>query len=285
MPELPEVETISRDLNKRLQKKRISQVKILSPKIVSPAGDKFIGILKGVGVKNISRRGKLIIFDLSDNHCLHIHMKMTGQLVLREKNKIVFGGHPITGVKTLPNKYTHLIITFTNGDILYFNDLRRFGYAKLLSKNESDKIIESYGVEPLSKKFSTDQFDDLLKRRPNAMIKAALMDQGFIAGVGNIYADEACFGANIRPGRRIKSLSKKDRHRLWRALRQVLILSIKHKGTTFNTYVDSNGEAGSFSRYLKVYGRGGKPCKRCGIILKKTRIGGRGTVFCPACQK
>jgi formamidopyrimidine-DNA glycosylase len=210
---------------------------------------------------------------------------MTGQLVLRHRRQLIFGGHPIVGVTTVPNKYTHVEFRFTNGDVLYFNDLRQFGYIKLVSSAEAARVAAAYGMEPLAAGFTSRKFAELVATRPRAKVKAALLDQALIAGVGNIYADEACFRARVRPSRRVHTLLPAERRALWRALRDVLALSLKHRGTSFNTYVDSDGQTGGFWRYRQVYGRGGEPCRRCGGILKKTTVAGRGTVYCQRCQR
>lgn len=284
MPELPEVETIRRDLSVKLRGARIREVEVRLAKITSPKGGAFAKKLRAARIIEVKRRAKLLAFIL-DRGVLLIHLKMTGQLVLRHHKQIIFGGHTIVGAHELPNKYTHVIFYFTNGDTLYFNDLRQFGYLKLVASDQAQKILDEYGLEPLSRDFTMGKFVEILKQRKNGRIKSVLMDQSLFAGLGNIYADESCFLARLRPGRRVLSLNKKESQALWLAIKKVLTFSVKHRGTSFNTYVDSHGQAGNFVKYLKVYGRGGKPCKVCGIIIKKTVMAGRGTVFCPACQK
>jgi len=355
MPELPEVETIRRDLDAKLRGARIRNVEVRLAKIVFPHGSAFARALRGVVIRGIRRRGKLLVFDMErypsqrhlprrQVHSSHkiktvqfygigrlvmlIHLKMTGQLVLRHHKQIIFGGHTIVGAHELPNKYTHVIFYFTplenasrlaagsggsirvpletqsltgrarrsmsrassltgvtNGDTLYFNDLRQFGYLKLVTSEQAQKILDEYGLEPLSRDFTLEKFAEILKKRKSGKLKSVLMDQSLFAGIGNIYADESCFLARVRLGRRAASLKGKELRTLWRSIKSVLKLSIKHRGTSFNTYVDSQGQAGNFVKYLKVYGRGNKPCKVCGTILKKTVLAGRGTVFCPTCQK
>jgi formamidopyrimidine-DNA glycosylase len=284
MPELPEVETVRRDL-KVLVGKKIKQVEVRLKKFTTPAPKKFTKILSGSIVDKIDRRGKLLIFHLHNNLRLHIHLKMTGQLVLQHKKKLVFGGHPIVNVSELPNKYTHVIFNFADGDILYFNDLRQFGYAKLLSKKESEEIISlNYGVEPLDKEFTPSYFGSVLKRRSKTTIKAFLFDQKLIAGLGNIYVDESCFRAGVRPDRLVNTLTTNEIEKLYKSIKQVLALAVKHRGTTFNNYVSVDGRAGKFWKYCKVYGRAGEPCKKCGIIIRKIKVAQRGTSYCPKCQ-
>lgn len=312
MPELPEVETIRCDLDAKLRGARIAKIEVRLAKIVSPRGSAFARALRGAVIRDVHRRGKLLVFNMerrsSQRHLfwqsvpyshktktvqfyrigqlvMLIHLKMTGQLVLCHHKQIIFGGHTIVGAHELPNKYTHVIFYFTNGDTLYFNDLRQFGYLKLVTPTEGQKILDEYGLEPLSRDFTLPKFTEILKKRKNGRLKNVLMDQTIFAGIGNIYADESCFMARLRPSCRVSSLSEKEQRALWLAIKSVLKLAIKHRGTSFNTYVDSQGQAGNFVKYLKVYGRGGKPCKVCGTILKKIVLAGRGTVYCSRCQR
>lgn len=286
MPELPEVETVRRDLAARITGSTIREVEVRLPKIVSPKT--FARELRGARVLSVRRRAKLLSIDVqakSKALSILIHLKMTGQLVLRHKHDIYFGGHPILGVRSLPNKYTHVIFFFRGGDVLYFNDLRQFGYLKLVPTVEAEAILSAYGVEPLAPQFSLDYFEGLLAKRKGANIKAVLLNQQYIAGLGNIYVDESLFRARVRPTRRAGSLKPVERKALWKAIRQVIGLSVKHRGTSFNTYVDSDGRAGKFWRYLKVYGRGKEPCKVCGTDIVRIVVAGRGTHYCPSCQK
>ena len=283
MPELPEVETIRRDLDAKLRGARVRQVEVRLAKITSPKGREFAKKLRGARIREVKRRAKLLALVLNKGIIL-IHLKMTGQLVLRHHQQIIFGGHTIVGAHELPNKYTHVIFYFTNGDELYFNDLRQFGYLKLMTSAAAQKILDEYGLEPLSRDFTLEKFAEILKKRRSGKLKSVLMDQSLFAGIGNIYADESCFLARVRPARRAPSLNRKELRALWLAIKSVLKLSIKHRGTSFNTYVDSQGQAGNFVKYLKVYGRGGEPCKVCGTILKRTVLAGRGSVYCPKCQ-
>jgi len=188
------------------------------------------------------------------------------------------------GADGLPNKHTHLIFSFANGAKLFFNDLRKFGYAKIVGEKELEKIKGEYGIEPLTKDFTLKAFKEALGVR-NAPIKAILLNQGLIAGIGNIYADEALFEARIRPSRRAGSLSDKETEALFKAVNNIIKKAIKYRGTTFSNYVDASGRKGNFTKLLKVYHREGKKCKRCGGVIKKARIAGRGTRFCEKCQK
>ena len=230
--------------------------------------------------------GKMLILSWSGDRYLLIHLKMTGQLVLRQPRKgLVVGGHPIKNVETVPNKFTHVEIVFGSGLVLYFNDVRKFGWLKLVDADGLAKATAPYGPEPLDKLFSQSHWLELLKKKRNLSIKKALLDQSLVAGLGNIYVDEACFYTGIRPTRRISSLSRQQRLDLFRNVQKVLRLSIRQGGTSFNTYRQAHGGKGNFYKFLKVYGRVGQPCRSCGTLIKKIRHAGRGTQFCPHCQK
>ena len=293
MPELPEVETIKNDLKKRILGKKITGVEVRGGKVVGNKPADFTKILKGNSFHAIDRIGKLLIFELADRkNFLLIHLKMTGQLIYCNKGEVVAGGHEtggegdkIPGVgEALPNKYTHLIFSFANGAKLFFNDLRKFGYAKIVGEKELEKIKGEYGIEPLTKDFTLKAFKEALGVR-NAPIKAILLNQGLIAGIGNIYADEALFEARIRPSRRAGSLSDKETEALFKAVNNIIKKAIKYRGTTFSNYVDASGRKGNFTKLLKVYHREGEKCRRCGAVIKKAKVAGRGTRFCEKCQK
>lgn len=284
MPELPEVETIARDLNHELRNKTIIAVKSSDKKVFQLSKADLKNIL-GRKIKSVSRRAKMIIFDLNGFNLL-VHLKMTGQLVYRSKNEIIAGGHPIQNEgKGLPNKFTRVIINFNDKSVLYFNDVRRFGWIKLAATNEYLKLSETLGKEPLSPDFTFAYFKQSLSHKRNTTIKQGLLDQKYISGIGNIYADEVLFAARIKPTRRVKTLKPAEIKKLWLAMPKILKCAIKHRGTSFNDYVDAKGEAGNFIKYLKVYGRAGEKCKACGGVIKKIKLGGRGTHWCDPCQK
>lgn len=286
MPELPEVETIRRDLEKKLVGQTIRKVEVLLFNRVSPKD--LAKRLVGFRVMKVSRRAKLLALE-GKTEFLLFHLKMTGQMVLRHKKQVVFGGHPIAGLTDLPNKYTRAIFYFKSGsaggDTLYFNDLRKFGYIKLVSKREAEEIFSKYGPEPLEKDFTLKRFSEILKTRKTSRLKPFLLDQTKIGGLGNIYVDEACFMSGIRPMRQVGSLSVSEKEKLWKAVRVVLAKSVKHRGTSFNSYVDSDGQTGGFWKYLYVYGKKGELCRRCKSPIVYVKIAGRGTHYCPNCQK
>lgn len=270
MPELPEVETLRRELV-IIVGKRIKSATIFSRQ------------LKNKKVTSLGRRAKILIMTLSDKHKLLIHLKMTGQLVLAPKNgDMVIGGHP----QENPFKYTRAIFEFTDNSKLYFNDLRKFGWLKLLDESESEKILNKHGVEPLEKGFTFTTFQKLLQKYPNRRLKQFLLDQSLIAGLGNIYVDESCFSAKILPTRIVKSLTLVEQKNLHTSIIRILNLSIRKKGTSARNYVRSDGTKGGFVPYLKVYGRRNEKCKRCKAgIIQKIKFAGRGTHFCNRCQK
>lgn len=293
MPELPEVETIRIDLEKFLPGKEISSLEILSPKTVKNNTAFFKKKLLGHKFSKISRRGKLLFFQMTNsNDFLLIHLKMTGQLIYLNKKNRISGGHSLSEESfetavggALPNKYTRLYFVFKDGGQLFFNDLRKFGYLRIVNQEELEKIItENYGPEPLDRKLNASYLAHIFAKRLRP-IKSLLLDQKLIAGLGNIYVDESLFLAGIRPNRLGKSISKKEIEKLVLSIKRVIRLALKNRGTTFNNYLDSQGKKGNFSRLLNVYGRGGEKCYHCGQKIKKMKLGGRGTHYCLNCQK
>lgn len=288
MPELPEVETVKNGLQKKIVNKKITNVWVGKKKLIRSNLDKFAKTLKGSSFKKILRRGKLLIFEVKDKELfLLIHLKLTGQLIYSSKNDFIPGGHyfpPVTKDR-LPAKWTHIIFEFRDGSKLFFNDLRQFGYFKLVSREEKEKELEKYGIEPLDQKFNLNKFKEIIGRR-KGNIKALLLNQELIAGIGNIYADETCFYAKVKPDRTINNLSDKEIKDIFRGIKTILKKAVKYRGTTFSSYVDSRGKKGNFSRFLKVYKREKEKCLRCKKgTIEKTKVAGRGTRYCPVCQK
>lgn len=291
MPELPEVETIRRDLGALVGKKIIA-LNIISPKTASHPAAFFKKMLVGKKLINIERRGKLLIFVFPGDLFLLIHLKMTGQLIFQSKTKKIVGGHSLAAGSyeksvggKLPNKHTRAIFYFSGGGELFFNDLRKFGYLKLVDREELKKIIEkNYGPEPLTPEFTISRFKEILKGK-KTNIKAVLLNQKFLAGLGNIYADESLFAAGIRPMRPANKLTAEEIAKLFKEINKLIKKAIAYRGTTFSNYVDSKGQKGNFSQHLMVYGRGGKPCVICGEPISKVKVAGRGTHYCPNCQK
>ena len=278
MPELPEVETIKTQLNK-LKGKKITEIDVKLAKMIKNVSAGFFKKkVGGTRIKEVRRRAKLLIIDLDNGYSLVIHLKISGQIMF---------------IKTLKPKniktFTHLIYHFSDKSCLLHNDLRRFGYVKLLKTDDLEKffIQENYGPEPLDKDFNCEKFTELLSKKPNKRIKPLLMDQTFIAGVGNIYAQEACWCAEILPVRLVKTLSGKEIKNLYNCLIRILKAAIKDRGTTAadDNYVDARGKQGKYTFELKVYQRGNQKCFRCQAAIKRIVLAGRGTSYCPGCQK
>jgi len=299
MPELPEVENLRLGLVRVIVGQKIREVKVRKPKLVSGKGTlrvasqrkkgEFLKGLKGEYFIGVERRAKNLIFVLSKGKIILAHLKMSGQFVYQasDNKKSVMGGHPIELSETkLPNKHSHIIFKLEHGT-LYYNDTRMFGYllyyknAKLFENENHFKLL---GLEPLSSKFSPKYFGSELKKK-KGKIKAVLMDQKIVTGLGNIYADESLFEAHIRPDRRASSLSASEIDKLHKAIIQILRRAIKVGGSSVATYRLLDDTRGNYAREHKVYGKAGKKCVNCGKQLQKTTIAGRTTIFCPRCQK
>lgn len=287
MPELPEVETVVRGLKKKLIGLKIKQIEVLDKKPINLSVEKYKSQVKGKEIKDISRRAKVVIIKLKDDNFLLVHLKMTGQLIFKGKHEIVAGGHPTNDMTQVPNKHTRLIFTFANGDKLFFNDLRKFGWVKFLNKKEFEKTMANFefGPEPLDKGFTVNVLKDLIKKYPNKKLKQFLMDPKTVVGIGNIYSDEICFCIKRHPLTQVKKLSETEIKKLYICIKDILNLAVKYQGTTYDTFRDSEGNSGNFEKFLKVYGRAGEKCRVCKTVLKKDKIGGRSSVFCPKCQK
>lgn len=292
MPELPEVETIRQDLNERLIGYQFKKVIVYDFRNVAPSASFLTKKLVGLKIIKFDRRGKLLIIRLSDKNLnLLIHLKMTGQLILQFKKEILAGGHSLSNDSflgavggSLPNSYTRVQFNLSKGAKLYFNDLRKFGYIKLIQTEKLNSILKiAFGPEPLDKEFSLIFFQNLLKRH-KVPIKALLLNQSAISGLGNIYVDESLFIAKIKPTRISNLLNNDEVKNLRLAIRRVLIKAIKYRGTTFSDFVDLKGKRGNFSDHLLVYGRKGQNCLKCNQEIKKIKLVGRGTHYCSNCQ-
>jgi formamidopyrimidine-DNA glycosylase len=226
---------------------------------------------------------------INTDHALTIliHLKLTGQLIYQDAKTRVAGGHPIPPLNlSVPNKTTRVTFAFTNGGHLYFNDVRKFGWVKIVESEES-KVKEAIGAElgPDPLKMSFEEFANRLKKRGQVRIKKLLMDQSFISGVGNIYSDEALWRAKIHPKRSAISLSPLEVRELYDGIRESLKLAIEKGGSSASAYVDSGGEKGLYLSFARAYHMTGKPCARCKIPIVREKIDGRSAHFCPACQK
>ena len=287
MPELPEVETVRTGLERLIVKRVVTAVSADTPKSFPNAPDDVTKFLIGAHVQAVRRRAKVLLIDLSTGYTLVTHLKMTGQLVYRGEQN--FGaGHPSDSlIGELPDKSTRVTLTFADGSHLYFNDQRKFGWMLLYPTLEVPNIdfMRRVGPEPLDKSFTASAFTARYARRKNTTIKAALLDQTVVAGLGNIYADEALWGAKIHPATLVKNLSTAQFEVLFTELQYVLRLSIEKGGSTDRNYVNAEGKRGSYIDFARVFRREGQACPRCGSIILKTRVAGRGTHLCPTCQR
>lgn len=287
MPELPEVETVKRGLDKLIVGLEVRDVKSFWPKSFQASKNDTKEFLLGSKIIQIRRRAKVLIIDLDTKYSLVIHLKMTGQIVFRSDNVVFGAGHPNDSlVGKLPDRSTRVVFDL-DGAKLFFNDQRKFGWIKLLPTIEIPNIdfFKRVGPEPLNKNFSEKDFVKRFDRKQNSLIKAALLDQSVIAGIGNIYADEALWGAKIHPSSRVKGVSLTKLEKLFDEVQFVLRLSIEKGGSTDKNYVDAEGNKGSYLSFARVFRRENQPCPRCGSTIKKIRVAGRGTHFCPKCQK
>jgi len=287
MPELPEVETVKRGLAKTISGKTIAGFSCDTKKMLNRPLAFYQRTLQGLKILKLDRRAKMIIISLSREWNILGHLKMTGQLVFRGRHKAVIGGHPIKeGFEQDPNRFTHAIFTFGDGTHLYFNDVRKFGWLRLYKDAELAKQLDhGLGPEPLAKSFTIEVFRHELSKRPNNRIKQFLMDPQNVVGIGNIYSDEICFYARVRPDRKARTLKDGEIKLLFRGIKTILNEAIKYEGTSISDYVNAQGEAGAYTKKLRVYGRYDEKCFVCRGTVKRLKLGGRTSSFCPRCQK
>ena len=300
MPELPEVETVKRGLIKLIVGKKIATAENDNPKSFPNSNLDVDNFLINSVVTDVRRRAKVLIIDLSTNYSLVVHLKMTGQLVFVGSPSTIYqlpstadevrfaGGHPNDSlVDSLPDKSTRVTISFADNSHLYFNDQRKFGWVRLMPTAEVPNLpfMQKVGPEPLEPDFTVAQFIERFARRPRTNIKAALLDQSVIAGVGNIYADESLWGAKIHPATLVSDLPYSKFQLLYSEVRYVMNLSIEKGGSTNRNYVNAEGKKGSYMDFARVFRREGLECPRCGTEIVKMRVAGRGTHICPSCQQ
>jgi formamidopyrimidine-DNA glycosylase len=288
MPELPEVETVRIGLDRLLPGRTIAAVDFDWPKSFPNAEADVQQFLIGAKVVKIARRAKVLLIELSSKYSLVIHLKMTGQLVFRSPSQRFGAGHPSASlISELPDKSTRVILAFSDDSKLFFNDQRKFGWMRLIPTAEVINLdfFQKVGPEPLAADFTWQQFAERLQRRPNSNVKAVLLDQTVVAGIGNIYADESLWGAKIHPLTLVRELSDQQLRTLYEELVFVLKLAIEKGGSTDRNYVNAEGKKGSYMSFARVFRREGKPCERCGTTITKTRVAGRGTHLCPHCQR
>ncbi|WP_078379444.1 DNA-formamidopyrimidine glycosylase [Sutcliffiella halmapala] len=273
MPELPEVETVRKTLVQLVKDKTIKEVKVLWPKMVKEPDDAFLfeQMLVGQRINDIGRRGKFLLFYL-DDYCLVSHLRMEGKYgVFRPEEPA--------------NKHTHVFFYFEDGTELRYQDVRKFGTLHLYKKGEelAAKSLVSLGPEPFDKEFNLEGFKERLSRK-NRNIKAVLLDQTVVVGLGNIYVDEALFRSGIHPEKLANSLTDQEIEVLQREIVLTLQEAVDKGGSTIRSYVNSQGQIGMFQLELFVYGRKGEPCKKCGTAIEKSVVAGRGTHTCANCQ-
>lgn len=286
MPELPEVETVKRGLSKLIIRKKITTATSDNFKSFPNLPEEIEAFLLGASIVAVRRRAKVIIIDLDTNYSLVVHLKMTGQLVYRGEEN--WGaGHPNDSlIGDLPDKTTHAELEFSDGSKLFFNDQRKFGWMKLLATPLVEELpfFQKVGPEPLTEQFTTEVLTQRLHRRSKSRIKAALLDQTTVAGLGNIYVDESLFLSQIHPETPVGDLTSEQLERLTGNIKHVLQQSIDAGGSSSRNYVDADGNRGNYLDGAYVYGRAGLPCRLCGTPIEKLKVAGRGTHICPICQ-
>jgi len=274
MPELPEVETVKRTLDKKITGLTITGVDISMPKIIrEPTPEEFSTQITGCRITRLGRRGKYLLLYLTGDNILIIHLRMTGRLVYTEQCEP-------------PAKHTHVVFSLSDGNQLRFIDMRQFGRLQLAPVQALNQVkgLKDLGPEPLERQFSRDYLRRELKRK-RVRIKSLLLDQTFIAGLGNIYADEALHRARLNPKCIANSLSPREVANLYHSIIEVLQEGIENRGTTFRDYVDGDGRKGNYQELLRVYNREGCPCPQCGTAIVRIKVGGRSSYFCPTCQR
>ena len=273
MPELPEVDQVRKTLAPHVVGKKIKNVEIRLPRLIQyPSAEEFAAKLSGKTIQSIERRGKYLRLDVGKDVYILVHLRMTGALLAVAK-------------KAPEPDYAKIRFELTGPEDLWFTDIRTFGTLYLI--DHDDKIIEGYatlGPEPIGTALTADYLEKACKKKTGA-IKAVILDQKIVAGLGNIYADEALFAAGILPARQANKLTKEEYENLVKAMKKVIAQGLKNHGTTFRNYQDAEGHKGDNVRYLMVYSRKGEPCKVCGTKLEQIKVAGRGSVYCPHCQK
>lgn len=271
MPELPEVETIVQSLRAHILQRSVSGLTVLLPKIIRSQEGDYHDLI-GKTLLNIFRWGKSIIFEFSEGWHVRIHLKMTGQLVVKLPHEYL-------------EKHTHAIFSLDGGELeLRYRDIRQFGYIQILTPEEWSRLLHDnpFGPDPLEISFPL--FLARLQGK-KGKIKAVLLDQTFLAGLGNIYTDEILYQAQIHPQTPSVHLSAEMAHCIYDKMQDILHAAIQQRGSSIRNYIEASGEQGKYQFSLQVYGKAGLPCRRCGTRIEKIRVAGRGTYFCPQCQK
>ncbi len=307
MPELPEVQTIVTELNAKLKNRIIKSAAVNAPEMVSvgPATisnkrqvirgkvKQFCGLLAGQKILSVKRRAKLLIFDLSGPLSVLVHLKMTGQFIFEDTalRKKTGGRYRVINklsapLVELPSRHTRVLLQFRDGSRLYFNDMRKFGYMKVVRDGEISQVKElrEFGPEPLDREFILEVFLKALRKRPKGKIKQVLMDPKVVAGIGNIYSDEILFHAKVRPTRKVSGIKSQELRQIFKYIPIVLKKGIAAKGSSVGDFVRTDGSWGQMGKFHFVYARRGQKCKKCGTIIEAIKLGGRTGSFCPKCQ-
>jgi formamidopyrimidine-DNA glycosylase len=288
MPEGPEVETIRAGLAANSVGQVIAYVDVLFARTFLADAALIRRAVIGARISQVKRRGKVLIIELDSGWTMLCHLKMTGQIVLMQADgSRLAGGHPSDSMAAqLPDRSTRVVFGMESGEVLYFNDQRKFGWIRLVPDADvlSDSLLGGMGPEVLSPQFSLSYLTGQLKRRSRSPIKAVILDQAVVAGVGNIYADESLHLSRIHPAKLAGSLTEAETKRLYMAVRDIITAGIEHGGTSFSHYVNSLGGKGDYLDFTRVFRRDGQACPVCGTTILKTRVAGRGTHYCPTCQ-
>ncbi|MDP3957467.1 MAG: bifunctional DNA-formamidopyrimidine glycosylase/DNA-(apurinic or apyrimidinic site) lyase [bacterium] len=283
MPELPEVQTVVTQLERKVVGKTIKNFWSDWKKKIFPSFVVFAKWVRGAEILGTRRFGKHIVIDLDNGYSIAVHLKMTGHFLVKNKSNRLssaFTKDPVNG-------YVHHIFTFTDGTTLEFSDMRKFGWLRIIKTGEVEMLssIASLGIDALSPKLTKRHFQGLLSEKKKRLIGAALLEQDLIAGIGNIYRSEALFLAGVLPTRRIETLTKKEWLKILPAIKKVLHTAVRLRGTSDGDFRDTDGLEGRFQKTLHVYGRTGKFCKKCGTMILRKKIGQRSVFFCHKCQK
>jgi len=301
MPELPEVQTVVDDLNKKIRGRRIVGVWFDWPKMLKDPLDQqrnkvahkhvavFEKSIKGKKILEVKRRAKNILIYLSDGHMMLIHLKMTGHLLIGKwevDGKKVTPLEPREAVEDPYNQYIHVIFYLDDGRMIGFSDVRKFGKVLLGTCEQIENLpeLKKLGPEPLDPSFKVDKFIKLISSE-RGKIKQVLLDQEVIAGIGNIYSDDILWKAKVHPLKPANKLSSGELKALWKAMREILQKAVKLRGTSYSDYRDTAGKEGYYADYRLVYQREDEPCRRCRTKIKRITVGGRSAHFCPYCQK
>lgn len=292
------------ELNKKLRGRKIKRVAVHAAKLVSVGPNtvsnirdvpqktvnQFVKFLTGRKIVSVSRRGKMLIFDLDGPLCMLVHLKMTGQFIFEDKalakktgSKYRLLNKATAPLVKLPSKHTHVVFYFTDGSTLYFNDIRKFGYLRVVLDKDMEKVKEfrEYGPEPLEKSFTFEVLRDAVANRKKIPIKLALMDTKVVVGIGNIYSDEILYHARVKPDRKVESLTTRELRAIFDQIKPVLKTGVKYKGSSVGDFVRTDGKWGSMGKHHYVYGRKGQPCLGCATIISSIKLGGRTASFCP----